>query len=94
MKYSSPCYLWKTEIFAQNQKMKEGHDILVGFFLWFMKPCIKLLEDRAWNGFGKKQKPQTASGEHHLQFIHFECLLWSSSRQMHDMISTSTNPRH
>jgi len=45
--------------------MEEGQDILAGFFVVY-ETFIKLLEDAALSGLGKKQKPQSAAGEHHL----------------------------
>lgn len=45
--------------------MKEGHDILVGFFMVY-ETFIKLLEDKTLSGLGESKKPQSASGELHL----------------------------
>lgn len=48
-------------IFAQYQKMKEGHDILVGFFMVY-ETFIKLLEDTALSGLGESKNLRVLLG--------------------------------
>jgi len=57
--------LWKKSFSDIAEKSKEGHDILVGFFMVY-ETFIKLLEDTALSGLGDSGKTQSASGEHHL----------------------------